>query len=369
MPPDQSASISALQSICRTATLAGASDIHIKAGQPPLQRINGTLGPIPRLQPLTPDYTAKMAWDVMSKGQRERFKRSNDIDFSWSVPSIGRFRVNVFRQRQQIGLVLRAIPNKVKTIDELRLPPVLKKIAMEPRGLVLVTGTTGSGKSTTLAAIVEEINRAKTDHILTVEDPIEFSFRDRKSVINQREVGTDTTNFPSALRAALRQDPDVILVGELRDLESLEIALAAAETGHLVLSTIHSLNAPETVNRIVGFFPPHHQQQVRRQLAATVRAILSQRLVPIRGGGRVAAVEIMLNTGSVYECIVDPTRTKEIPDLVAQGHEQYGSQTFDQALLHFYQNKVVSLKDALRYANSPDNLALTISGIGTASIG
>jgi twitching motility protein PilT len=363
-PEAPSPSTAALQNICRTATAAGASDVHFKAGSPPLHRINGELMVMPRMSALDREQCAKMAWDIMSKGQRERFKRSNDIDFSWSVPGLGRFRVNVFRQRQQIGMVLRAIPGTVKTISELQLPSILEQIASEPRGLVLVTGTTGSGKSTTLAAIVEEINRTRSTHILTIEDPIEFAFRDQRSVINQREVGVDTADFPTALRAALRQDPDTILVGELRDHDSLEIALAAAETGHLVLSTIHSMNAPETINRIVGFFEPHAQPQVRRQIGATLRAIISQRLVPRRGGGRIAALEIMLNTGSVYECIVDPSRTNEIPDLVAEGKEQYGSQTFDQALFDFIEAKVISVPDAMRYASSPDNLSLRLSGIG-----
>ena len=363
-PEAPSPSTAALQNICRTATAAGASDVHFKAGSPPLHRINGELMVMPRMSALDREQCAKMAWDIMSKGQRERFKRSNDIDFSWSIPGLGRFRVNVFRQRQQIGMVLRAIPGTVKTISELALPAILQQIAAEPRGLVLVTGTTGSGKSTTLAAIVEEINRTRSTHILTIEDPIEFAFRDQRSVINQREVGVDTADFPTALRAALRQDPDTILVGELRDHDSLEIALAAAETGHLVLSTIHSMNAPETINRIVGFFEPHAQAQVRRQLGATLRAIISQRLVPRRGGGRVAALEIMLNTGSVYECIVDPSRTNEIPDLVAEGKDQYGSQTFDQALFDFIEAKVINVQDAMRYASSPDNLSLRLSGIG-----
>ena len=363
-PEAPSPSTAALQNICRTATAAGASDVHFKAGSPPLHRINGELMVMPRMSALDREQCAKMAWDIMSKGQRERFKRSNDIDFSWSIPGLGRFRVNVFRQRQQIGMVLRAIPGTVKTISELALPAILQQIAAEPRGLVLVTGTTGSGKSTTLAAIVEEINRTRSTHILTIEDPIEFAFRDQRSVINQREVGVDTLDFPTALRAALRQDPDTILVGELRDHDSLEIALAAAETGHLVLSTIHSMNAPETINRIVGFFEPHAQAQVRRQLGATLRAIISQRLVPRRGGGRVAALEIMLNTGSVYECIVDPSRTNEIPDLVAEGKDQYGSQTFDQALFDFIEAKVINVQDAMRYASSPDNLSLRLSGIG-----
>lgn len=363
-PDAPSQTTSLLQALCRAASQAGASDVHIKAGAPPFHRINGQLMVMPRMNALDKESTAKMAWEIMSKAQRDRFKRSNDIDFSWSVPGVGRFRVNVFRQRQQIGLVLRTIPSKVKTIQELGLPSVLEKIAAEPRGLVLVTGTTGSGKSTTLAAIVEQINRTQASHVVTIEDPIEFAFRDRRSVVNQREIGVDTLDFPTALRAALRQDPDTILVGELRDHDSLEIALSAAETGHLVLSTIHSMNAPETINRIVGFFPPHAQQQVRRQLGATLSAIISQRLVPRRGGGRIAALEIMLNTGSVYECIVDARRTKEIPDLIAEGQEQYGSQTFDQALYGFIEDKLISVQDALRYANSPDNLSLKLSGIG-----
>jgi len=356
--------VSQLVAICRAASLANASDIHLKAGCAPLQRVHGELSVIQRLPPLDRDAIAKMAWEIMSKSQREAFKEANDADFSWAVPGIGRFRVNVFRQRQQIGMVLRTIPPAVKTISDLGLPAVLKRLADEPRGLILVTGTTGSGKSTTLAAIVEEINQKRACHVVTIEDPIEFAFRDHLAIVNQREVGVDTQSFPAALRAALRQDPDVILVGELRDLESLEIAMAAAETGHLVLSTIHAMNAPETINRIVGFFPPHAQPQVRRQLAATLRAILSQRLVPAATGGRIAAVEVMINTGTVYECIVDPERTKEIPDLVAEGHEQYGSQTFDQALFEFIEKKLISVPDAMRHATSPDNLSLRLSGIG-----
>lgn len=354
-----------LTAICRAALKSGASDVHIKAGQPPYWRLNGSLQPIPRTTIIPPELTAKMAWDIMAPAQREAFKQTNTADFSWAIPNAGRFRVNAFRQRQQIGLVLRAIPEKVASIEELSLPPIMKKVAMEERGLVLVTGTTGSGKSTTLAAMVEEINRTEACHILTIEDPIEFNFRDRMSIINQREVGADAMDFPSALRAALRQDPDVILVGEMRDLATVEIALAAAETGHLVLSTVHALNAPETINRIISFFEPHHQQQVRFLLGAVLRAVVSQRLIPKKGGGRIAALEVMLNTGSIYECIVDASRTKEIPDLIAQGFSQYGSQTFDQALYRFLQDNVIETQDALRYANSPDNLMLKLRGIGS----
>lgn len=363
----QNTPLAMLEAICRTAMRFGASDIHVKSGVPPFQRVNGELATMPRAPVITPDLAAKMAWEMMSPVMRDKFKRDNDADFSWAVTGVGRYRVNVFRQRGLIGMVLRTIPPQVKTIDELGLPAILKKVALEPRGLILVTGTTGSGKSTTLAAMVEEINSSEPAHILTVEDPIEFNFRDRKAVINQREIGADTNSFPSALRAALREDPDVILVGEMRDLSTIEIGLAAAETGHLVLSTVHALNAPETINRVVSFFEPHHQQQVRLQLASTLRAVISQRLVPKKGGGRLAALEVMLNTGSIYECIVDATRTKEIPDLVAAGHGQYQSQTFDQALFAFYKADLIELQDALRFSNSPDNLALKVSGIGADS--
>jgi twitching motility protein PilT len=353
-----------LEGICRVAMRAEASDVHIKSGVPPFYRVHGDLQPVPRAPVVTPDVAAKMAWEIMSPLMREKFKKDNEADFSWAVANVGRYRVNVFRQRGLIGLVLRTIPALVKTIDELGLPEVLKKLAREPRGLILVTGTTGSGKSTTLAAMVEEINLDHACHVITIEDPIEFNFRDQKAVINQREVGSDTGSFPAALRAALREDPDVILVGEMRDLPTIEIGLAAAETGHLVLSTVHALNAPETINRVVSFFEPHHQQHVRLQLSGTLKAVISQRLLPRKGGGRLAAMEIMLNTGSVSECIVDPQRTKEIPDLVAQGHSQYGSQTFDQALYAFYRSGVIDYQEALRYATSPDNLALKVSGIG-----
>ena len=356
--------VSTLVNIARTALRSGASDIHIKSGAPPYLRINGALTTIPRTASLTPELVATMAWEVMNKKQRETFKRDLDVDFSWSIPGLARFRVNAFRQRQQISVVLRTIPTRVKTIDDLNLPAVLKTIAARPRGLVLVTGTTGSGKSTTLAAMVEEINRTQPAHILTIEDPIEFNFRDDNAIINQREIGADTASFARALRAALRQDPDIILVGEMRDLATVDIAMAAAETGHLVLSTVHALNAPETISRVVSFFEPHHQPMVRLQLASVLQAVISQRLVPRKDGGRIAALEVMLNTGSIHECIADPTRTKEIPDLIAKGHDHYGSQTFDQALFNFHQQGLIETRDALRFANSPDNLMLKFRGIG-----
>jgi twitching motility protein PilT len=300
----------------------------------------------------------------MNPGQRERFKTTNECDLATTFPGLARFRVNVFRQQGRIGAVLRTIPTLVRTIDELQLPPVLKKLAGEGRGLVLVTGATGSGKSTTLAAMIEEINREERCHILTIEDPVEFIFADKKSVVNQREVGIDALNFHNALRAALRQDPDVILIGELRDLETVEIALAAAETGHLVLGTLHTVDAHETVNRVIGFFEPHHQQQIRLTLGSVLRGVVSQRLVPGAKGGRVAALEIMVNTGTIYECLVDAKRTREIRDHMRKGRANYGTQTFDQHLLALVQEGRVVEAEALKYANNPDELALRLSGMG-----
>ena len=354
-----------ISQICIAAVKVGASDIHIKVGHPPMVRINGEIRAIPRAPQVTQEIAGQMAWSIMSTSQRERFKASADLDMAFEVPGVGRFRVNVFRQRGRVGMVLRTIPTKVMTIDELNLPRVLKKIALEPRGLILMTGTTGSGKSTTLAAIIEEINQHLSHHILTIEDPIEFSFSDRRAIVNQREIGSDSQTFHTALRAALRQDPDVILVGELRDKETMEIAISAAETGHLVLGTLHTLNAPEAINRIVDFFEPHHQQQIRNQLASVLRAVISQRLVPKAGGGRVAAVEVMLNTGSVSECILDSSRVKEIQDFISQGTAQYSTQTFDQSLYWHYKAKRVSLDDALKNSNNPDDLQLRLSGISS----
>ncbi len=354
-----------LVEICTYAVKKGASDIHLKVGMPPMVRVQGSITPISGAPRLTNEDIGKMAWNVMSDAQRARFKESNDLDMAWQVNGLGRFRMNVFRQRQQIGMVLRAIPGQVKAIEDLRLPPVLKDIAMTQRGLILVTGTTGSGKSTTLAAMIEEINRTLAHHILTIEDPVEFTFSDKKSIINQREVGQDSATFASALRAALRQDPDVILVGELRDKETVEIAIQAAETGHLVMGTLHTVDAPETINRIVGFFEPHHQDQMRHQLAGILKAVLSQRLVPTKTGGRVAAVEVMLNTGVISECIADVARVREIPDHMASGHKVYRTQTFDQAVYRLLKDGVIDEAAALRSVNNPDELSLRLRGIGS----
>ena len=363
-PNDSNDAVRLLADVAKAAHRNGASDIHLKVGMAPMLRLRGELTAIPGAPRLTPEVLGAMAWGIMSPQQRDRFKNTNDLDMAWQVPGLGRFRVNVFRQRANIGMVMRAIPSAVKAIEELGLPPVIKKIASNPRGLVLVTGTTGSGKSTTLAAIVEEINRNHPHHIVTIEDPIEFSFQDKRSMINQREIGVDTLSFATALRAAMRQDPDVILVGELRDMETVEIAMAAAETGHLVLATLHTLDAPETINRVVGFFEPHHQNQMRLQLGSVLRAVLSQRLVPTKAGGRIAAVEVMINTGTIYECIVDSSRTKEIPDHMAKGTNQYGTQTFDQAVYRLLMAGVIDVDTALRNANNPDEIQLRLSGIG-----
>jgi twitching motility protein PilT len=353
-----------LAEICRAAVRAGASDIHIKAGQPPLVRLHGELRPMGKVPPLTAKDAGEMAWKIMSEAQRNRFKSDLELDFGWPVEGVGRFRVNVYRQRGLIGMAIRAIPEAVATIDELGLPKVVKQIAQVQRGLVLVTGATGSGKSTTLAALVEEVNRTRHAHILTIEDPIEFSFTDRQAVINQREIGSDTRSFAVALRAALRQDPDIILVGELRDAETVEVALQAAETGHLVLSTLHTIDAPDTVSRIVGFFEPHQHPQIRTLMAHNLQAVISQRLLQTQSGGRIAAVEILLNRGNVPECLADPQRIKELNDLMAKGAAQYGSQTFDQAIYRLIRGGTISVDVGLRFANNPDDLQLRLNGIG-----
>jgi twitching motility protein PilT len=354
-----------LTEVCTMAVKQGASDIHLKVGLPPVVRIDGELAPLKGCPRLNSEAVGQMAWNIMSATQREKFKKHHDIDMAWTLPGVGRFRVNVFLQRHLMGMVLRVIPDRVQTIDELKLPPILKQLAGSHRGMILVTGATGSGKSTTLAAIVEEINQVSARHVLTIEDPIEFNFRDNKSIINQREVGTDSDNFPAALRAALRQDPDVILVGELRDRESMEIALQAAETGHLVMGTVHTLDCPETINRVTGFFDPHHQKHVRYQLAAILKAVISQRLVPANAGGRIAAMEIMMNTGAIRECIIDPSRTREIPDHITKGSKIYGCQSFDQAVYRLLKSNMISQVAAMAAVNNPDELALRLRGIAT----
>jgi twitching motility protein PilT len=357
-----------LNDILGAALKLGASDVHLKAGLPPMFRIDGSLVPQKEAKRLAPEEITKMAYSVMSEYQKEKFRHNYELDLAYGVPGLGRFRVNVFQQRGTVGMVLRSIPFKILTIEQLMLPKILEKIAGEQRGLVLVTGTTGSGKSTTLAAMIDHINSTETCHIMTVEDPIEFLIRDRKSVVNQREVGVDTLSFGGALKSALRQDPDVILVGEMRDLETIETALTAAETGHLVLSTLHTLDATETINRIISAFPPHQQKQVRLQLGSVLRAVVSQRLVPRADGkGRVAAVEVMVCTSRVREMIEDKDRTKEIATAISQGHQSYGMQTFDQSLMSLLKHGHVTYEEALRQSTNPDDFALRVSGIASTS--
>lgn len=348
----------------------GASDLHLKVGSHPVVRINGKLVPLTDQKRLMQEDTIAMAFSTMESKQKEKFKANLELDIAYSVPGLGRFRVNIFQQRGTVGIVARVIPIGIKTIKELLLPVVLEKIAAEPRGLILCTGTTGSGKSTTLAAMIDQINSTRTEHIITVEDPIEFLHRDKKSIVNQREVGIDTRSFASALRAALREDPDVILVGEMRDYETIETAMMAAETGHLVLSTLHTLDATETVNRVISVFPPHQQKQVRLQLAAVLKAVISLRLLPkADGSGRVPASEVMICTSTIRDCVENKEKTKLIRDYIEQGFSQYGMQTFDQSLFSLYKDGLITLDEALRRATNPDEFKLRIAGVqSTADI-
>jgi twitching motility protein PilT len=345
----------------------GASDMHLKAGGYPMMRVRGQLAPLSQERLSHEDMTAILQ-TVMPTELRERFKEAREMDLAYSVAGLGRFRCNAFQQRGTLGMTFRVIPMRVMSIQELLLPPVLKTIVQGERGLVLVTGTTGSGKSTTLAAMVDEINTTHTLNIMTIEDPIEYLHRDKRSIICQREVGTDTASFAQALRSALRQDPDVILVGEMRDFETIETALTAAETGHLVFSTLHTLDATETINRIIAVFPPHQQQQIRIQLSNVLRAVVSQRLLPRADGrGRVPAVEVMMATPFIRDCILDRDKTNQIRGAIAQGTSQYGMQTFDQSIFFLYEQQLVSAEDALRWASNPDEFKLRMQGITSTS--
>lgn len=356
-----------INELLKSAANYRASDLHIKVGNPPVLRVDGKLHSLPETRRVTQEDVMGMAFSVMNDAQKERFKRSNELDIAYSVPGLGRFRVNIFMQRGTIGLVFRLIPVKIHSIEELNLPEILEKMSLRPRGLILVTGTTGSGKSTTLAAMLDHINQNRTAHAVTVEDPIEFLHRDEKSMINQREVGADTLSFGSALKSALRQDPDVILVGEMRDFETIETALVAAETGHLVLSTVHTVDATETVNRIISVFPPYQQKQVRLQLASVLQGIVSMRLVPKSDGkGRVPAVEVLIITNRVKECIIDKDRTHELNEVIAAGYTQYGMQTFDQALMFLFQKGLITYDEAVRQSSRPDDFALKVKGIDSS---
>jgi len=353
-----------LNQILMEALNQGASDVHIKVGSPPILRVNGLLKPWTKLKPLDNNDVSKIAFGLMNDWQKERFIKNREVDMGFEVYGLGRFRVNVFQQRGKIRIALRIVPYQIKTLSDLHLPAVIKDVSLEQRGLILVTGTTGSGKSTTLASMIDIINNHRNCHIITVEDPIEFTHEDKKSIIDQREIGSDTSTFSSALRVALRQDPDVILVGEMRDFETIETALTAAETGHLVMSTLHTLNATETITRIISVFPPYHQKQVRLQLAAVLKGVISQRLVPRADGvGRVPAVEVLISTARVRECIAEKDKTNEINDAIAKGQTAYGMQSFDQSLMFLLKESLISYEEALKHCTNPDDFSLRVKGI------
>jgi len=351
--------------LLKTIVEMDGSDLHLKVGSHPVARVKGRLAPLAQFQRLTQEDTIQMATVILNaEKHRIKFKENLDADLAYSIPGIGRFRCNVFRQRGTVGIVMRVIPNRIYSIDDLMLPQVVKKICEEQRGLVLVTGATGSGKSTTLAAMVDHINSTRVEHILTIEDPIEYLHRDRMSIVNQREVEGDCRSFAAALRAALRQDPDVILVGEMRDFETIETALRAAETGHLVMSTLHTLDAAETVDRIIGAFPPHHQKQVRIQLAQVLKAVVSQRLVPRADGrGRVPAAEVLVSTETVRGCIEDKDKTKALRDTIAAGTSQYGMQTFDQSLYFLLGQGMITEAEAMKRATNVGEFRLRLEGV------
>ncbi len=348
----------------RQLVARNGSDLHLKVGSPPLYRVQGALGPEQGTQPLSEEDTEQVLRELLhDQAKLKEFAEDHEVDFSFEITGVARFRVNAFRQRGLISLACRAIPAKISTIDELSLPPVVRELAEEERGIILLTGTTGSGKSTTLAAMIDHINVTMDKHVVTIEDPIEFVHADKRSVINQREVGMDTKSFERALRRVLRQDPDVILVGEMRDEETVRTALSAAETGHLVLSTVHTVDAPESINRLLDFFPPHQHNQARSMIAGTIKGVISQRLVPGANGGRVAVCEILRMTGRVRDMIVDPNQTGQLGEAISNG-AYYGMQTFDQALYGHVQAGRVSVEEALRVASSPHDFKLLLQSEG-----
>ncbi len=345
----------------------GASDLHIKAGIPATVRVNGRLRRLDSPAP-TPTDIEETAKQILTPVQREKFERTREIDFAFGITGLARFRANFYVQRNTIAMVFRHVPVTIRSVAELSLPPVIAELALQPRGLILVTGTVGSGKSTTLAAMVKNINQNLNASIITVEDPIEFLHRDEKSIVNQREVGSDTATYHEALRHILRQDPDVILVGEIRDRETMEIALKAADTGHLVLSTLHTVDATQTVNRVITFFPPHQHQEIRYLLAATLQAVVCQRLLPHTDGKRmIPAVEVMITTGSIRDCIINPEKTPLIVQFIREGVVQHKMQAFDQALMQLYGDGMVTLEDALRASSNPHELMMRLKGIHATS--
>ncbi len=357
-----------LNEILEKALALGASDIHLRMKTVPIFRIQGKLIKT-NLPELSGADIFEFAKTILPIEKKKEIPILKNYDTSYSIPGVGRFRVNIFKQRNTFAIVMRTIPTKIPTIDKLNLPNIIRKISLEHRGLVLVTGTTGSGKSTTLAAMLNEVNEKDSRVVITIEDPIEFLHRDKKSIFYQREIGTDAEDFFSALKASLREDPDVILVGEMRDPETVRTALDAAETGHLVFSTLHTLDAKETIYRIVSFFPPYHQQAVRYQLASVLKATISQRLIPkAEGKGRVPAVEVMTVSGSIKERILNPELTEEIPSFIEKGKETYGSQTFDQSLHELWKKGLITRENALKYATRADDLKLRMEGITSGEL-
>ena len=345
----------------------GASDLHLKAGLPPVVRVDGKLRHLSIERP-SPKDLEEVASQILTPSQKERFTKTREVDFAFGVSGLARFRANFYVQRGSIAMVFRHVPVNIKNIDELQLPVVLKELALRKRGLIFVTGTVGSGKSTTLAAMVNEINKTANKNIITVEDPIEFLHHDEKSIINQREIGSDTTSFHEALRHILRQDPDVILVGEIRDALTMEIALMAADTGHLVLSTLHTTDATQTINRVISFFPPHQHQEIRYLLAATLQSVIAQRLIPIASGkGRVPAVEVMIVTAAIREYIIDPDKSPLIQQAIREGVSSHGMQSFDQSLMKLLSDGVISMEEALRNSSNPHEFSLRLKGIQSTS--
>lgn len=345
---------------------SNASDLHLKVGNPPIFRIHGILTPL-KMDSLNKEDLRRAASSLMTKEQQQHFTEGKEADFGIGIPGLARFRVNIYMQRGSIAIALRTIPHEIKSLDELNLPPILKNLAFTTRGLVLATGTTGSGKSTTLAAMIEYINQNRKKHIITIEDPIEYLFMDKKSIISQREIGTDTHSFANSLRYILRQDPDVIMIGEIRDVETIEIAMQAADTGHLVFSTLHTLNASETINRIISFFPPHQHLHVRVLLASVLKGIVSLRLLPRKDGtGRLPATEILISTSTIREYLLDEMKTLKIPEAITDG-SQYQMHSFDQSIMSIYKEGIVDLETALENVTNPDEFQMRLKGIQQSS--
>jgi len=343
------------------------SDLLLKVGRPPTVRVNGELTGL-EVSPLRPEDLKGLAEQIMTPRQVKEFAEKKEADFAIGVPGVGRFRTNIYQQRGTLAFAFRAIPYEVKTIRELYLPTVLEDIALRPRGLVLVTGITGSGKSTALAAMINHVNQNRRVNVITIEDPIEFLHRDQMANISQREVGSDTLSFGAALRHVLRQDPDVILIGEIRDADTLDTALKAADTGHLVFSTLHTTDATQTINRVISFYPPHQHQEIRSLLSTALQAVVCLRLVPRKdGSGRVPASEVLINTAAVADNIRDIEKALNIPDLIAEGTVSYGMQSFDQSLMKWYREGAISYESALFYSSNPSEFALRVSGISSAS--